>query len=93
MSHRNRTNAKIRKAAAVETTDPAAIATYAKGLRPVVASLRTLAEEATARPAQRIHTRAFLRDGMLRALREVETRLDVADHGDPAGLGGVGPTL
>jgi hypothetical protein len=28
---------------------------------------------------------------MLKALREVEARLDVAEHGDPAGVGCAGP--
>ena len=91
MSHRNRTNAKIREAAAVQTTDPAALATYAKGLRAAVATIRALAEDATLPPSKRVHARAFLRDGMLKAIREVETRLDVAEHGDPAGCGGAGP--
>jgi hypothetical protein len=75
----------------VETTDPAGLARYAAELRPVVVELRALAEDATLPAAKRVHSRAYLRDGMLKALRVVETRLDVAEHGDPAGLGGAGP--
>jgi len=42
------------------------------------AVLRTLAEEATARPSERRHTRLFLRDGMLKSLRILEARLVAA---------------
>jgi hypothetical protein len=73
----------------VQTTDPAALAVYASELRPVVAKLRVLAEDATARPSQRIHSRALLRKGILRGIRELEARIDAAappEHGDLAGL-------
>ena len=39
--------------------------------------LRTIAEEATDRPAVRVHSRVFLRRAMLKRLRELEARLDV----------------
>ena len=86
---RSRIRERARLRAPVETTDPAGLAAYASELRPVVASLRAMAEDATARPSQRIHDRAFLRRGMLKSLRELEARIDVADppeYGDPAGL-------
>jgi hypothetical protein len=85
---RSRLRERLRLRAPVETTDPAALAAYAKQLRPVVVLLRELAEDATAPADKRVHSRAFLRRDMLRALREVEARLDVAEHGDPAGCGG-----
>lgn len=88
---RSRVRERERLRASVQTTDPAALAAYAKQLRPAVATLRTLAEDATAqRP---VYSREHLRGSMLRALREVETRLDVAEHGDPAGVGCAGPAL
>jgi hypothetical protein len=77
----------------VQTTDPAALARYAAELRPVVASLRTLAEDATApRP---VFSREHLRHEMLKGLRAIEDRIDAAapEHGDPAGLGGAGPVV
>jgi hypothetical protein len=64
--------------AAVQTTDPAALAAYAELLRPVVATLRTHAEDATAKPDQRVHSRVYLRREILKALREIETRIEVA---------------
>ena len=64
--------------AAVQTTDPAALAAYASELRPLVVNLRALAEDATARPAQRVHGRAFLRRSMLKNLRAIEARIDAA---------------
>ena len=88
---RSRVEKRARLRAPVETSDPAALAAYAAELRPVVASLRTLAEDATRPATKRVHSRVFLREGMLKALRVVETRLDAAEHGDPAGLGGAGP--
>jgi hypothetical protein len=86
-----RSRVRLREAlrAPVETTDPAALAAYAKQLRPVVATIRTLAEDATAqRP---VYSREHLRSEMLKALRVVETRREVAEHGDPAGVGCAGP--
>ena len=76
MSTRSRVRQREALRAPVETTDPAALAAYAKQLRPVVASLRTLAEDATApRP---VYSREHLRSEMLKALRVVEARLDAA---------------
>lgn len=86
---RSRIRERARLRAPVETTDPAALAAYASELRPVVASLRVLAEDATARPSHRQRARIALRRDMLKSLRELEARIDVADppeHGDPAGL-------
>ncbi len=76
----SRSRVRLREAlrAPVETTDPAALAAYANELRPVVASLRTLAEDATVRPSKRVHSRAFLRSEMLKAVRVLEARLDAA---------------
>jgi hypothetical protein len=58
---RSRVRERARLRAPVETTDPAALAAYAAALRPVLVRLRVLAEDATARPSQRIHSRALLR--------------------------------
>jgi hypothetical protein len=88
---KSRVRERLRLRAPVLTTDPAALAAYAGELRPVVAKLRALAEDATARPSQRIHSRALLRRDILRGIRELEARLDAAapqEHGDPAGAGG-----
>jgi hypothetical protein len=87
---RSRVRERERLRALVQITDPAALAAYASELRPVVAKLRTLAEDATLPPAKRVHSRASLRDGMLRGLRELEARIDAAapEHADPAGTGG-----
>lgn len=73
---RERERARIRSA--VQTTDPAALAAYAELLRPVVTTLRTLVEDATARPDQRVHSRVYLRREILKGLREIETRIEVA---------------
>jgi hypothetical protein len=75
--------------APVITTDPAALAAYASQLRPVVATIRELAEDATA--AKPIFSREHCREQILKAIRVLEARLDAAappEHGDPAGLGG-----
>jgi hypothetical protein len=86
----SRSRVRLREAlrAPVETTDPAALAAYAKQLRPVVATIRELAEDATA--AKPVYSREHCREQILKAIRVVETRLDVAappEHGDPAGCG------
>jgi hypothetical protein len=78
--------------ALVTTTDPAALAQFAGELRPVVASLRALAEDATA--ARPVYSKEHARHEMLRAIRTIEDRIDAApEHGDPAGLGGAGSAL
>lgn len=64
--------------AAVQTSDPAALAAYAEQIRPVVASLRALAEDATAPPSKRVHGRIFLRENMLKKIRELEARIEAA---------------
>jgi hypothetical protein len=52
---------------------------------------------ATAPPRQRVHSRAFLRSGILKSIRELEARIDAAaptpapEHDDPTGCGGAGP--
>jgi hypothetical protein len=73
----------------VETTDPAALAAYANELRPIVANLRTLAEDATSN--KRIHSREFLRSEMLKNIRVLEARIDAAappEPDEPDGCGG-----
>ena len=75
---RSRVRERERIRTAVQTTDPAALAAYAGLLRPVVASIRTLVEDATSAPDKRIHSRVFLRREILKALREIETRIEVA---------------
>jgi hypothetical protein len=81
---RSRVVERERIRAAVETTDPAGLAAYAGELRPVVTSLRALTEDATAAPDKRVHSRAFLRKEMLKGIRELEARLDVAANAAPA---------
>ena len=75
---RSRVRERERIRAAVQTTDPAALAAFAGTLRPVVTNLRTLVEDATAAPSKRVHARAFLRREMLKGLRELEARIDAA---------------
>ncbi|MDI1435450.1 hypothetical protein [Polyangium sorediatum] len=75
---RSRVRGRERIRAAVQTTDPAALAAYAGALRPVVTSLRTLVEDATAEPSKRVHARAFLRREILKGIRELEARIDAA---------------
>lgn len=76
MSTRSRVRLREALRAPVETTDPAGLAAYAKRLRPVVATLRSLAEDATAvRP---VYSREYLRDEMLKGIRVLEARLDAA---------------
>jgi hypothetical protein len=75
---RSRLRERLRLRAPVETTDPAALAKYAGELRPVVAALRALAEDATSPADKRVHSRAYLRCGMLKGLRELEARIDAA---------------
>jgi hypothetical protein len=81
---RSRVRERLRLRTPVQTTDPAALAAYATELRPVVLLLRELAEDATAPSDKRVHSRAFLRRDMLRALRELEARLDAATAPPPA---------
>ena len=78
MKKRSRVVERERIRAAVQTTDPAALAAYAEALRPVVAGLRVLIEDATAEPSKRIHARTFLRDNMLKKIRELEARIEAA---------------
>lgn len=75
---RSRVRERERIRSAVETTDPAALAAYANALRPVVASVRSLVEDATAEPSKRVHARSFLRREILKNLREIEARIEVA---------------
>lgn len=75
---RSRVRERERIRAAVQTTDPAALAAYAELLRPVVANVRALAEDATATPSQRVRSRVFLRREILRSIRELEARIEVA---------------
>jgi len=75
---RSRVRARERLRAPVETTDPAALAAYASALRPVVATLRALAEDATLPASKRVHGRLYLRGAMLKSLRALEARLDAA---------------
>jgi hypothetical protein len=74
----SRSRVRLREAlrAPVETTDPAGLAAYAKHLRPVVATIRELAEDATA--AKPVYSREHCREQILKANRVVEARLDVA---------------
>jgi hypothetical protein len=60
----------------VQTTDPAALAAYAGELRPIVATLRTLAEDATA--AKPVYSREHLREQILKRIRELDARIDAA---------------
>jgi hypothetical protein len=75
---RSRVRERERLRAAVQTTDPAALAAYADLLRPVVTNLRALVEEATATPSDRLHSRIFLRREALKRLRELEARINAA---------------
>jgi len=85
VSARTRSRVRLRDAlrAPVETSDPAALAAYAGMLRPVVATLRELAEDATA--ARPVYSREHLRSEFLKALRVVEARLDAAAQVAPPG--------
>ncbi len=80
MSKRSRIARKERlvAAATVETTDPAALAVYANSLRPYLATLRTLAEDATAPTGTRVHSRTYIRAEVLRTLRVLEVRINAA---------------
>lgn len=95
--NRSRVRARVRLRAPVQTTDPAALAAYVGELRPVLAKLRALADDATVRPAQRVHSRAILRGGSFRGIRELEARFDAPAHppdtepSTPAGRGGADP--
>lgn len=75
---RSRVRERERTRAAIQTSDPAALAAYADLLRPVVTNLRALAEDATATPDKRVHSRVFLRREILKGLREIEARIDAA---------------
>ena len=85
---RSRVREREHVQALVET---GSLAAYAAELRPIVATLRTLADDATAHREQRVHSRALLRRGLMKSLRQIEARIDAAappapEHGDPAGL-------
>lgn len=75
---RSRVRERERIRSAIQTTDPATLAAYAELLRPVVASLRALTEDATAEPSKRVHARSFLRREMLKRVREIEARINAA---------------
>lgn len=75
---RSRVRERARIRAAIQTSDPAALAAYAELLRPVVTNVRALVEDATAAPDKRVHSRVFLRREILKGLREIETRIEVA---------------
>jgi hypothetical protein len=75
---RSRVRERERIRAAVQTTDPAALAAYARVLRPVVTNLRTLIEDATAEPSKRVHARSYLRRELLKGIRELEARIEAA---------------
>jgi hypothetical protein len=93
---RVRERERRRALAAVDMADPAQRATWGGELVPVVATLRQLADEATARPADRTHSRHFLRRSLFKALRELEARLDVAMHApdaQPSAPAGIGDSL
>lgn len=77
---RSRVRQRERLRRPVQTNDPAALAVYAAELRPVVASPRALAEDATVQPRQRVHGRLYLRVAMLKSIRELEARIDAAAH-------------
>ena len=66
MSARSRVRLREALRAPVETTDPAALTAYAKHLRPVVATLRTFVEDATA--ARPVYSKEHARHEMLKAL-------------------------
>jgi len=83
MKKRSRVVERERIRAVVQTTDPAALAAYAEALRPVVAALRTLAEDATAEPSKRVHARTYLRENMLKKIRELEARIVAAGASTP----------
>jgi hypothetical protein len=82
---RSRVRERERIRAAVQTTDPAALAAYANLLRPVVTNLRMLVEDATSAPSLRVHARTYLRREMLKGLREIETRIRAANPSDQGG--------
>ena len=63
----------------VPTTDPAALATFALSLQPLMKEVRTLADDATIAPGQRVHSRVYLRKGIFKALRELEARLQAVE--------------
>ena len=67
----------------VATADPAGLAAYVATLRPIVASLRALTEDATAAPEARVYDRLYLRRFILKDIRELEARLDAASPAAP----------
>ena len=73
---RSRAKERARLRVPVDRTDPQAIATWADNLRPLVVTLRGLAEEATLPPAHRTYTRLFVRRRLLRAILDLDARLD-----------------
>lgn len=61
------------------TTDAAeALAAFAETLDPIVATLRAGILDATGAPSLRVHSRKFLRDNMLRAIRSLEEHVALA---------------
>ena len=60
----------------VDRTDPEAITAWAHAVRPIVVDIRGLAEEATLPPAERRYTRLFLRRRILKAILDLDARLD-----------------
>ena len=73
----NRQNERIRRRV------PADLVAYATALRPLATTLRTLAEDATSAPSKRVYSRLHLRNGMLRAIRELEVRIDAVTSAAP----------
>ncbi len=70
---RNRIRERQRHHAPVEQT-PEGLKTWAAELCTLVAQIRPLAEDATARKGQRVRSRRYLREMLCRRLREIEAR-------------------
>jgi hypothetical protein len=73
---RSRVRARDRRQRVVDTTNAAALVAWAYTLRPIVTSIRAMAEDATAPPRHRVHSRVYLRATILGHIRELEARID-----------------
>jgi hypothetical protein len=69
-------SARERQRRLIDTNDPTALVEWGRALRSVVERFRTLVQDATSRPVDRVHGRLYLRGVVLKDIRELENRLD-----------------
>lgn len=60
----------------IDPTDPAAIAAWIAALRSTLATIHSLAIDASAPKAQRVHSRTYLRRSLVKEIKAARAALD-----------------